>query len=45
MSSIPWERMSGFADWSLGFMDPDGGTIDFSDSWSKRGWASRDSAP
>jgi hypothetical protein len=38
LESIPWERMDGFSRWALAFMAPDGSTIDFGDSWSKRGW-------
>ena len=36
--SPPWERMSDFADWALAFMATDGYTIDFGDSWAKKGW-------
>jgi hypothetical protein len=38
LESIPWERMEGFSEWAMAFMGPDGSTIDFGDSWSKRGW-------
>ncbi len=38
LDSIPWERMDDFSRWALAFMAPDGSTIDFGDSWSKRGW-------
>ena len=38
LESVPWERMEGFSAWAMAFMAPDGRTVDFSDSWSKRGW-------
>ena len=38
LQSIPWERMEGFSAWAMAFMAADGNTIDFSDSWAKRGW-------
>ncbi|MGB0640202.1 MAG: hypothetical protein ACPGTU_12755, partial [Myxococcota bacterium] len=38
LESVPWEQMEGFSAWAMAFMAPDGRTIDFSDSWSKRGW-------
>jgi len=38
LDSVPWERMEGFSSWAMAFMAPDGRTVDFSDSWSKRGW-------
>jgi len=38
LESVPWERMDAFSQWAMAFMGPDGATIDFGDSWSKRGW-------
>jgi len=38
LESIPWEQMDGFSRWAMAAMAPDGQTIDFSDSWAKRGW-------
>jgi len=38
LDSIPWENMDRFSSWAMAAMAPDGSTIDFSDSWAKRGW-------
>ena len=38
VESLPWGQLDAYADWTMAFMGPDGRTIDFSDSWSKRGW-------
>jgi len=40
LASVRWERMPAVADWALAFTAPDGMTVDFGDSWNKRGWAS-----
>jgi|GEM_PF-1355515 len=38
IQSPPWERMDDFSNWALAFMGTDGYTIDFGDSWAKKGW-------
>ncbi len=39
LESIPWEQMEAFSAWAMAMMGPDARTIDFGDSWSKKGWA------
>ena len=39
LQSPPWERMEDFSNWALAFMGTDGYTIDFGDSWAKKGWS------
>ena len=38
VESLPWAQLDAYADWTFAFMAPDGRSVDFSDSWSKRGW-------
>jgi hypothetical protein len=38
LDSVHWDRMPAVSDWAMEFMAPDGQTIDFGDSWAKRGW-------
>jgi hypothetical protein len=38
LESVRWDRVYLTADWMLDFVAPDGLTIDFGDSWAKRGW-------
>lgn len=38
LTSVHWDRMPGVSRWALEFTAPDGTTIDFGDSWAKRGW-------
>ena len=40
IQSPPWDRMEDFSNWALAFMGTDGYTIDFGDSWAKKGWNS-----
>ena len=38
LAAMHWDRMGDFADWAMAFMATDGYTVDFSDSWRKKGW-------
>ena len=38
LQSVHWERMPAVAEWALAFTATDGMTVDFGDSWAKRGW-------
>ncbi len=38
LESVRWDRLKLTADWMLDFIAPDGQTVDFGDSWAKRGW-------
>ena len=40
LQSVRWERMALAADWTMAYTAPDGLTVDFGDSWAKRGWGS-----
>ncbi|NQY91631.1 MAG: hypothetical protein HRT46_08225 [Deltaproteobacteria bacterium] len=38
IDSVRWDRMPAVSQWALEFLAPDGLTVDYGDSWAKRGW-------